>query len=78
MRKCCLAYFWPFLNGVGKHFLSIFKIVCALSFNFYIYSACLAFLTVIWHLLPSDLAHLLHVNLEPLILFLWVLCDCIL
>jgi len=73
------ACFWLFSvvlaeKNVVWHFLK----TCLLWELLDVFSACLAYIKAIWCILPSDLAYLVHVNLESLILFMWVLCDCIL
>jgi len=48
------------IQNVVWHFLKTFRL----------FSACLAFIDVIWHILISDMAYLVHQNLENVMVFI--------
>jgi len=57
--------------------MSVFGIFQKLIKPFTFISGCLAFIEYFWHALSSNIVYLIHLNLENLTVFLWVLCDCI-
>jgi len=67
-----------FSGVVRKTFFGIFKNLSPVNLNVRIFAVCLVFLDVICHVLISNMACLVNLNLESLTVFLCVRCDYIL